>query len=230
MAESLAVAIRNSTSEKPPRANANGLSAFELEELQKRLPSLTEVRNEADLARKMMNEPPPTDCYGMEETGESLGILHPSIAYHVMLPKLYVFSYFCHEDDVPDDLRVLCLWALQHKVRAAVEGSDKQLRRIVSTPEGKVLPGARVVMEIQSRVKAIAHLLHPHINIPEQALPHVEALLKLDESQGSELRSKDAFLRNPFVYANFVMSDISSKQFIQRFINGLRNNFSPYKD
>ncbi|KAL0064242.1 hypothetical protein AAF712_008827 [Marasmius tenuissimus] len=202
MAESLAVAVRNATLEKQPRAHANGLSAFELEELQKRLPSLTEVRNEADLARKMMSEPPPTDCYGMEETGESLGILHPSIAYHVMLPKTYVFSYFCHEDDVPEDLRVICLWALQHKVRAVVEGSDKQLRRILAMPEGKVLPDARVVMESQSRVKAIAHLLSPQINIPEQALPHVEALLRIDESQGSDSRPNDAFLRNPNQYRN----------------------------
>ncbi|KAL0069638.1 hypothetical protein AAF712_003296 [Marasmius tenuissimus] len=127
-----------------------------------------------------------------------LGVLHPSIAYHFMLPSLYAFSYFCHEDDVPDDLRILCLWALQHKVIAIEEGPEEQLRKILATPEGKVLPGSKQFIEGQTRTKIIAYLLSPQINRPEEAMPQIEACMKLDEV--SNHQSNDPFLRNPRVY------------------------------
>ncbi|KAK1223368.1 hypothetical protein PQX77_013767 [Marasmius sp. AFHP31] len=197
MAESLAVALQNATIQQP-RAHLAGIPASEIEKLQKRMPSLTEVRKEAGLARKMMNESPPTNCQGMDQSGKMLGVLHPSIAYHFMLPNLYAFSYFCHEDDVPDDLRILCLWALQHKVIAIEEGPEEQLRKILATPEGKILPGSKQFIEGQTRTKIIAYLLSPQINRPEEAMPQIEVCMKLDEA--SEHQSNDPFLRNAQLY------------------------------
>ncbi|KAL0568337.1 hypothetical protein V5O48_013648 [Marasmius crinis-equi] len=197
MSESLQVALRDATIGEP-RARLGGLPDSEIEKLQSRLPSLAEVRNEVPKALKTLREPPPNDMQGVDQDGEFLGILHPSIAYHLLLPKLYAFSYFCHEEDVPENLQLLCLWALQQKVIALTEGSDKQLRRILATPQGEVLPGAKRFMEGQSRSKIIFYLLSPQINRPEEAIPHMEACMKLDEI--SKPLPNDVFLRNPHSY------------------------------
>ncbi|KAK7037482.1 hypothetical protein VNI00_010974 [Paramarasmius palmivorus] len=158
MSDSLEVALRTTTLNQP-RARLHGLPPDEIERLQARLPNLAEVRKEAKLALDLLKQPPPTDVQGMDPTGESLGILHPAIAYHFMLPKLYAFAYFCHEEDVPEDLLLLCLWSLQQKIIAIQEGPDRQLRKIIATPQGKVLPGAKTFMEGQTRSKIVTYLL-----------------------------------------------------------------------
>ncbi|KAL0568741.1 hypothetical protein V5O48_013241 [Marasmius crinis-equi] len=200
MSESLQVALRNATIGQP-RARLGGLPDNEIEKLQSRLPSLAEVRNEVPEALRLMKEPPPTNITGVDQDGEFLGTLHPSLAYHMLLPKLFVFSYFCHEEDVPEDLQLLCLWALQQRVIGVEKGTDKQLRRILESPQGKVLPGAKRFMEGQSRIKIISCLLSPQINRPEEAIPHIEACMKLESSdETSEALPDDVFLRNPHSY------------------------------
>ncbi|KAL0568740.1 hypothetical protein V5O48_013240 [Marasmius crinis-equi] len=197
MSESLQVALRSATIGQP-RARLGGLPDSEIEKLQSRLPSLADVRSEVAQALKMMEEPSPTDIQGIDQDGELLGTLHPSIVYHLSLPKLYAFSYFCRVDDVPEDLQLLCLWALQHRVIALTEGCDKQLRRILESPKGEILPGAKEYMEGQSRCKIVSYLLSPQFNRPEDAIIHVEAIMKLEEI--SRPLPKDVFLRNPHSY------------------------------
>ncbi|KAL0568742.1 hypothetical protein V5O48_013242 [Marasmius crinis-equi] len=99
---------------------------------------------------------------------------------------------------VPEDLRLLCLWALQQRVVSLIEGPDKQLRRILESPEGNVMPGAKSYMELQSRSKIVSYFLSPQINRPEDALPHIEAIMGLEEI--SHPLPNDAFLRNPQSY------------------------------
>ncbi|KAF5366299.1 hypothetical protein D9758_005736 [Tetrapyrgos nigripes] len=197
MSESLQVALRNATIHQP-RAYLTGLPPSEIKNLQPRLPDVAEVRNEAPGAQKMMSEPPPDDIQGVDQDGELLGVVHPSIAYHFLFPKLYAFSYFCHVDDVPEDLQLLCLWALQNRVVALTEGSQKQLRRILMSPQGNILPGSERYMEGQVRTKIVLNLLSPRINRPEDAIPHIEACMKL-EAVARPLPS-DVFLRNPGCY------------------------------
>ncbi|KAF5366155.1 hypothetical protein D9758_005772 [Tetrapyrgos nigripes] len=225
MSESLQVALRNATIYQP-RAYLTGLPPSEIEKLQPRLPDVAEVRNEAPRALKMMNEPPPDDIQGLDQDGELLGVLHPSIAYHFLFPKLYAFSYFCHVDDVPEDLQLLCLWALQHKVVALTEGSQKQLRRILASPTGNILPGSERFMEGQARTKIVSNLLSPRINRPEEAIPHIEAWMKLDAV--AKPLPNDVFLRNPHCYvlygsalARTKTNDVKAKTILERVLTDI---------
>ncbi|KAK7035534.1 hypothetical protein VNI00_011827 [Paramarasmius palmivorus] len=211
MSDSLEVALRSVTVNQP-RARLGGLPTREIDNLQARMPSLIDVRKEAKLGKvtrdllceraanalELLKKPPPDDCEGVDQSGEKLGILHPSVAYHIMLPKLHVFSYFCHEQDVPDDLLFLCMWALQHKLSALLEAPDKQLRRMLEGPSGKIVSGAKTFMEGQTRAKLINHLISSRINRPEEAISHIEACMKLDEKTKPE--PNDSFLRNPMMY------------------------------
>ncbi|KAK7028173.1 hypothetical protein VNI00_014988, partial [Paramarasmius palmivorus] len=145
----LEIALRSDILNQP-RAHLPGLPADVIDDLQARLPNLTDVREEAKIAVKMLEEPPPTDlmCIDMTQPNNGaqvLGVLHPSIAYQYLLPNLYVFSYFCHEEDVPEDLLNLCLWALEQRLIAVTEGSDEQLQSILRH-NGTVQPYARALM------------------------------------------------------------------------------------
>ncbi|KAG7098142.1 hypothetical protein E1B28_000112 [Marasmius oreades] len=168
MADSLAPVLQ-STALNQPRAYLSGLPHEEMVKLQARLPNLVDVREEAGKAMEKLKEPPPTNVSGYNQDGEYLGILHPAIAYHFTFPKLTLFSYFCCEEDVPDDLQAICLWVLKQRLWALKEGPDEQLNRSMSA----------------------------QINLPQEAVPIFDACLKLEEKLNPT--NKDPFLRNPQV-------------------------------
>ncbi|KAG7098143.1 hypothetical protein E1B28_000113 [Marasmius oreades] len=231
MLDSLAATL-HSTTLNQPRAHLAGLPARELQQIQARLPNLVDVREDAkivtytNVAVELLKKPPPTNVHGFDQDGEDLGIVHPAIAYHFMLPHLNLFAYFCHEDDVPEDLRPLCIWALQQKVVALTECPDKQLRRMLASPNGRVDTQAKLFMELRVRSKLFAHLLSPGINLPDTALPHIQGCIELEAK--SKPQAKDAFLRNPALYvqqgivlARTRSRDPEVRKFLERVVNDI---------
>ncbi|KAG7098129.1 hypothetical protein E1B28_000100 [Marasmius oreades] len=227
MADSLALSLQSTTFNQP-RAYLSGIPDEEVTKLQSRLPNLVDVRADAEKARELLKQPPPTDAHGVDQDGEYLGIMHPAIAYHIMLPSLTMFSYFCRDKDVPDDVQDLCLWALKQRLLALKEGSDKQLRRMLASPgpAGEVHPSAKIYMICQTLSKITSHLLSARINLPREAIPYAEEGMKLEEEFYPE--KKDPFLRNPQSYAGFgvvlaraKLRDAEAKAILKRVMNDI---------
>ncbi|KAF9263756.1 hypothetical protein L218DRAFT_944225 [Marasmius fiardii PR-910] len=190
-----------------------GIPDEELVKLQARLPNLADVRLEAELAVELLKKPPPTDTLGIDDNGEHLGIIPPSLAYQFMFPNLSSFAYFCREEDVPGDLQDLCIWRSFNK-----DGGS----------EGSSVYGTLLLnyWESQTLCKITNHLLSARMNAPEDALPYAEAGMKLEErlKPGMTL----PFLRNPQAYASYgtVLArtksrDTEAKTVLQRVVDDI---------
>lgn len=98
-----------------------------------------------------MKKPEPVNIPGLDEKGNSLGVLHPAVAHNIMFGDLFRFSYFCHIEDgmctnskgafgsdsslVPPDIYPSVIWALQRYICALLEAPEVQLRAC-----GHILP------------------------------------------------------------------------------------------
>ncbi|KAF9263759.1 hypothetical protein L218DRAFT_1076950 [Marasmius fiardii PR-910] len=227
MADSLALVLQ-STALNQPRVHFYGLPSDSQEavSLQARLPNLVDVRVDAERAVELLKEPPPAFIRALDRDGTITEISHPAIIYHYLLPGLTMFAYLCREEDVPDDLQDLCIWALKQRLEAVRKGSDNELRMMLRDPATRrVETYAKTLMEYQTLSMLIDHLMSPRINQPEEAIPYYEACFQAEKLNP---QTKDSFTQNPKRYVAFGAAlartksrDAEAKEMLEQAVNDI---------
>ncbi|KAK0501488.1 hypothetical protein EDD18DRAFT_737949 [Armillaria luteobubalina] len=218
---------------KEPRAHLEG---FDLPANFK-LPNLALVRKEAANVTELMRKPEPEAIHGQTSKGQDIGILPTALVYNTMLPNLFRFSYFCEEEDVPSDILLQCIWALEWFIRALKECSEDQLRsvgHILPHQQGEMANFARYFALINARNKVAHHILKPQIDRPIEALRHLREAVQTDEERGAERAGNSDIMKlNPVLYGDYGVclarartDDKEAKKVLSRIVNELSLNAS----
>ncbi|KAJ8078221.1 hypothetical protein PM082_000427 [Marasmius tenuissimus] len=231
-----------------PRVQLLGLPESEWAQYQKLMPALHDVRNDAKLADEFLKEPVTPSLHAIGNmTGDRFGDMHPAVAYHHIFPKLYMFSLLCHEDDVPEDLRHICLWALRQRLIAISEATERELSTIIPHDGDRHIDeSAKILMDARTRVKITSHCLQvaflltfeilgfiptfsrkPEVNLLEEALSHLESQMTLEEKRGlasSCLGHTESDALYGSVLARTGSRDADAKRVLERVIKELEGN------
>ncbi|KAK1228324.1 hypothetical protein PQX77_008635 [Marasmius sp. AFHP31] len=182
-----------------PRVQLLGLPESEWAQYQKLMPVLHDVRNDAKLADEFLKKPVKPSVHAIGNvTGDMFGDMHPAVAYHHMFPKLYMFSLLCHEDDVPEDLRHICLWALRQRLIAISEANEHELSTIIPHDGNR---------QIDESAKVLMMTLEEKRGLASSCLGHTES----DALYGS-------------VLARTGSRDTDAKRVLERVIRELEGN------
>ncbi|KAK0234392.1 hypothetical protein EDD85DRAFT_843646 [Armillaria nabsnona] len=214
-----------SAAQDAPRAHLNGIDI----PVDYKIPSdLTRVRNQAAKVAELMRAPIPPQIFVQNARGEAIGPIPPALWYNSKLPQLFQFSYFCFDEDVPEDILPQCIWALECWIRAFLEASDEQLRIFHHlAPQGQGLDGItaeteRYIALQNCRSKLAHHFLKPQINQPLEALRCIRCIMEADEERSGK---SDIYLTNPGLYKLFAVclarartDDVEAKAVLSRII------------
>ncbi|KAJ7931303.1 hypothetical protein B0H13DRAFT_1959813 [Mycena leptocephala] len=199
--------VTKSTSGSPmkePRAHLDGLDIPKTFVL----PSLDSVRADAVRAREMRNRPedyedivflfPP----GSPANNEPLPMhLKPALIFNQQLPKLFMFSYFVREEDVPEDVIDDCIWALSLFIRLMEECSETVLRAVGHVKGNNDYKFSKYATLVNARGKIAMHLMQvfpffrSRVDRAQEAVSYAKAMVDEDCSRGD-----DIWLQNPMPF------------------------------
>ncbi|KAK0502040.1 hypothetical protein EDD18DRAFT_1139018 [Armillaria luteobubalina] len=208
-----------------PRAHVNGLNI----PVDYKMPSdLAQVRDQAAKVAELMLAPIPPRLVALNAEGVPTGPLPPALWYNSMLPQLFQFSYFCFIEDVPEDILLQCIWALEWWIRAFLEATDEQLRIFhhlapqEQGPDGLTAETEWYIVLQNCRYKLAGHFLKPQVNQPLEALRYTRCSIEADKKRTGK---SDIFLINPGSYARFSVclarartDDVEAKAALSRII------------
>ncbi|KAJ7770689.1 hypothetical protein B0H16DRAFT_1685922 [Mycena metata] len=188
----------NSESTHAPRAHLDGLiipPGFTL-------PSLASVRTDAVEAKEMQEQPEDYEdvalfypnARGVELVAQALPMhLRLALIFNNKLPNLFRFSYFVLDQDVPEDVKDACIWALSMFIRIMEECPESILRA-----QGHVRPGndykkSRSITLLNARGKITSHLLHA--DRAREAITYAKAMVDEELTRGD-----DMWMQNPMPF------------------------------
>ncbi|KAK0467212.1 uncharacterized protein EV420DRAFT_1636240 [Desarmillaria tabescens] len=220
------MSVARSSTVKEPRAHLEGHDL----PADFKLPDLALVREEAAYVQELMRKPEPEAILGRNSQGQDVGILPTALIYNTILPNLFQFSYFCNVVDVPSDILLQCVWALEWFIRALKECSEDQLRsvgHILPNQQGEMADFARYFALSNARNKVAHHLLGPQIDRPIEALRHSREAVQTDEKRCVESTGISNVAKlNPVLYGNYAVSlarartdDKEAKKALSRLVN-----------
>ncbi|KAJ7034521.1 hypothetical protein C8F04DRAFT_1101240 [Mycena alexandri] len=160
------------------------------------LPSLVSVRTDAVEAKEMQERPEDYQDVALffpNAPGVNAKALpmHLKLAliFNNKLPNLFRFSYFVLDQDVPEDVRDACIWALSVFIRIMEECPESILRA-----QGHVRPGndyrmSRYITLLNARGKIT------YADRAREAISHAKAMVEKELTRGDEM-----WLQNPMPF------------------------------
>ncbi|KAF8656079.1 hypothetical protein AX16_002779 [Volvariella volvacea WC 439] len=121
-----------------------------------------------------------------------LGWIPEDVSLRTDVNILYLFSNYCHVQDVPDDLLEPVIWALKAELCTLMEspeygcaGSDEE--------------SGKTTMYINVMTKLARHLMKSRISRHKEAIPYLKECIKLD---GEHFRNSKHYICNPYVLSS----------------------------
>ncbi|KAK0187425.1 hypothetical protein F5146DRAFT_935028 [Armillaria mellea] len=214
-------------SQQAPRAYIRGCAI----PVDYKMPDLALVRDQAAKVAEVVRAPIPSLFFAQNTRGVAIGPIPLALWYNFELPQLFMFSYFCAVEDVPEDILPQCVWALDWTIRMFLEASDEQLKTFAHiAPQGQ---GGGITADMERyaslqicRCKLAEHLLTPQMNQPLEALRHIQCAMELDQKRYG--KSADIFVVNPGLYASFAVclararsDDLRAKAMLSHVMNDI---------
>ncbi|KAJ7695336.1 hypothetical protein B0H16DRAFT_1843041 [Mycena metata] len=167
------------------------------------LPSLASVRTdavEAGTAKEMQERPEDYEVVtliypnarAVELIAQALPMhLKLALFFNNKLPNLFRFSYFVLDQDVPEDVRDACIWALSMFIRIMEECPESILRAQGHVEPGNDCQKSRSITLLNARGKITSHLLLA--DRAQKAIPYAKAMVDEELTRGD-----DMWMQNPY--------------------------------
>ncbi|KAJ7753814.1 hypothetical protein B0H16DRAFT_1459286 [Mycena metata] len=136
-----------------------------------------------------------------------------ALFFNNKLPNLFRFSYFVLDQDVPEDVRDACIWALSMFIRIMEECPESILRAQGHVEPGNDCQKSRSITLLNARGKITSHLLLA--DRAQKAIPYAKAMVDEELTRGD-----DMWMQNP--YKALVLSQADDQEVAKTLCRAMR--------